>query len=105
MAIYRDEVLARTSLAQIRAAFAPRVFKKLTAVPVEAGGVRARIEIARLPHPSTKSNVRTWLICSCGAKTQVIGVVTDDDGQPMWKCARCSGGWRTRNRPDRRSSS
>ncbi len=93
MALYRDAV-ARFTIAQVRQAYPPRVYRTLTRVRLDYGGVVADVAIEKIDTPGCIAGARRWFRCPrCGGRVNVLGVV---DGLG-WVCRVC-GGWRSRNR-------
>lgn len=93
MALYRDAV-ARFTIAQVRQAYPPRVYRTLTRVRLDHEGVVAEVAIERIDTPGCIAGSRRWFRCPrCEGRVNVLGVV---EGLG-WVCRTC-GGWRSRNR-------
>lgn len=90
--MYTDAV-ARISIRQLAAAYAPRAWAELALVRVDLEGQVAIVKLVRLPDDRGFGGARRWLVCpGCSAPVQTIGVAGD-----LWGCRRCFK-WRSRRR-------
>lgn len=93
MALYRDST-ARFTIAQVRQAYPPRVYRALARVRLEHEGVVADVAIEKIDTPGCIAGARRWFRCPrCNRRVNVVGVVVGLG----WVCRAC-GGWRSRNR-------
>ena len=89
------ELTLRLSIAALRAQFAPRIYRGLTSVRLEHGGIVCNAALITIPaHGSVKAPQRRLVCPQCAKPVLVLGVV---EGKG-WVCAAC-GRWRSRDRP------
>ncbi len=89
--IRRSDVI-RTSIAQVRTMFPPRVFDLMRSVQLRCGEVTVEVGIAVVAEPSCRSGQRRWLRCpACSKRTNVVGFFASDPR--VFGCRRCLG-WR-----------
>lgn len=87
------EATPRVSIAQVRGQLAPRVYRAMTTVRLEHGGVVADVALVTVPaHGSVKAPQRRLACPRCARAVLVLGAVGDG-----WCCAGC-GRWRSRVR-------
>ena len=92
---YRSDV-PRVSLAQARARFLPRTWRRLQTVRLEHAGVACEVELVTTQGTGAVRGVRKWFACPrCRGRSMVLGFVEAKG----WCCPSPScGGWRSRNR-------
>ena len=97
MAIYLGrDVLARVTIAQMKAQFRRSVWKSLSTVHVSFDGSSTDVKVVSLPNPGACGGHRRWLLCpSCSGLTWVVGYVASLES---WACKRCTG-WKSPKRP------
>lgn len=94
MALYADQI-PRLSLAQLRAQYAPRRFKKLSAIELRVGDVATVLKLVTTKGDGCVRGERRWIEChTCRRHVNVVGYAPGFS----WSCRRCLG-WRARNRP------
>lgn len=93
---YRDAV-PRLSIAQVRTRFLPRVFRQLQHVEIEHAGVVYAVGLIDVVGQGPVRTVRRMACPRCKRAVVVLGHVESLG----WVCRGC-GGWRSRNRLDRK---
>jgi len=88
--LYRDSV-SRISLAQVRAQFTPREFRKLTSVTVRLGDAMFPVALVRTKGHGCITGDRVWWRCHCGALAVTISIMCNGIG-----CRACTP-WRSRS--------